>query len=247
MAQKKEVCERKDLIKRILDGSEGRDWNIVLIPRADEFHSKIEVFAKHKDGNRILWWDNEIEGGSYDEVKKQLKKLEQQLKDLNLCVQRRGWVGAKEYGSEERGQIVSLALVVGSILVLALWCVAVELHKFIPPSIVGASQENLLLRLVLALGVIGSSLRGVGELFNDVGNRRFDAAWSLSYLMRPLEGAGMALVIYLAVRGGMHLLSTDQAPKNALGYLFVAALAGMFSHRAVDGLRNRFDRFFLKS
>jgi hypothetical protein len=102
------------------------------------------------------------------------------------------------------------------------------------------TDEVRLLELVVAMGVMGSALRGMAGLLADVGNRKFDPSWSLSYFVRPLEGAGIAVVVYLASRAGVDFLNLGESMPNQLGYLFIAACAGMFSHKAVDALRNRF-------
>lgn len=106
------------------------------------------------------------------------------------------------------------------------------------------SNEALLAVLVASMGVLGSALRGAAGLFTDVGKRTYDPAWTLSYLLRPLEGAGMALIVYFVSRGGVGFLESGREDPNALGYLAIAAVSGMFSHRAADGLRAWFDRLF---
>ncbi len=244
MSQVSVVSELESLVKLVEKSADRKGWAVVLVPRADEYHSKIEVHARNSKTNQH--WDHEIafEPPSFGRVKEELGLTERYLRDLGLRFERRAWIGAREYGSEARGQIAALAMFVSLVLFVTLWCVFVDLHRLFPSQAPGNVDDHTLVRFVIYFGVLGSLLRGVGEFFNDVGNRRFDPAWSLSYLMRPFEGAGMALVIFLAVRGGVGFLSEGEAPHNALGYLFIAALAGMFSHRAVDGLRKRFDQFF---
>ena len=93
-------------------------------------------------------------------------------------------------------------------------------------------------------GVLGSALRGMSNLFSDVGKGRYQPSWNLSILMRPLEGAGIALVSYLAITAGLVLLEQGRPTPNPSGYLFVGVLSGMFSHRAADALRKRFDEIW---
>ena len=47
-----------------------------------------------------------------------------------------------------------------------------------------------------------------------------------------------------AVTGGMILLEQGRPNPNPSGCLFIGVLSGMFSHRAADMLRRRFDEFF---
>ncbi len=103
-------------------------------------------------------------------------------------------------------------------------------------------EEILLLELVIVTGVLGSALRGIAGLFLDVGKREFDPSWSLSYLMRPFEGAAMAFVVYVVFRSGVFVLEKGTSTPSELGYLALAGLSGMFSHKAADGLRTRFDK-----
>ena len=104
-----------------------------------------------------------------------------------------------------------------------------------------ASKLHLIAAMVL-MGVLGSAIRGIARLITDVGNNQYQPSWSLSILLRPLEGAGIALVFYFAISAGITVLEQRQPSPNAAGYLFVGILAGMFSHRAVDKLRARFDK-----
>ena len=74
------------------------------------------------------------------------------------------------------------------------------------------------------------------------GKRQYAPSWNLSILMRPLEGAAIAFVAYLAIKAGIILLERGHSTPNAAGYLFIGVLSsGMFSHRAADALRGRFD------
>ena len=106
-----------------------------------------------------------------------------------------------------------------------------------------ASRQHVFAAMIL-MGVLGSALRGMARLFKDVGKGQYEPSWNLSILMRPLEGAGIALASFLAITAGLILLEQGRPTPNASGYLFVGILSGMFSHRAADALRKRFDRFW---
>jgi hypothetical protein len=147
MAQDVEVSEYRDFIDRIKRGTEGRDLKMAVFPRADEFHTSIDVLAKDKKSNQILRWHWEIDGGSYKEVADKLDELDRRLRGEALPFERRGWIGARAYDPEAVCEIVVLALAVGSILALALWMAAVELHLFIPPEPMAAFKEPSLVRL----------------------------------------------------------------------------------------------------
>ena len=48
-------------------------------------------------------------------------------------------------------------------------------------------NDAILLRLVVAVGVVGSLMRGASNLFDEVGRGTFDPRTSLSIVMRPLK------------------------------------------------------------
>jgi anti-sigma factor RsiW len=103
------------------------------------------------------------------------------------------------------------------------------------------ADEKRIFGAVLLAGIMGSAVRGIARLFTDVGKRQYTASWRLSILMRPLEGAAIAFVAYLATKAGIILLERGHPSSNGAGYLFIGVLSGMFSHRAADALRGRFD------
>ena len=46
-------------------------------------------------------------------------------------------------------------------------------------------------------------------------------------------------MVYVVFRSGVLALEKDTSTPNALGYLALAGIAGMFSHKAADDLLNR--------
>jgi len=131
-----------------------------------------------------------------------------------------------------------------TICVLTLYCVAAGIiaftYLFVCFSALGGASELrqqgtdslTLLQLVVIVGVLGAVLRGVESLVTDVGRGSFFSRWSLAILMRPLEGAIVAAVVYFAfawLLGGLI---------NSFGFLAIAGVSGMFSHNAAGCLRN---------
>jgi hypothetical protein len=102
------------------------------------------------------------------------------------------------------------------------------------------AEEQALFAGMLLMGVAGSAGRGVERLFSDVGGGKYDSSWNLSLFLRPLEGAIISLITYLALKAGMILLEKGSPQPNAYGFLFFGVLAGMFSHRAPGILRDKF-------
>ena len=151
----------------------------------------------------------------------------------------------RTYSKAEVFGIVLLSLYCAALVIGSLVYIRGKYCQLIAPTSneLGLLEYELVLfESVVAIGVLGSALRGVSSLFLDVGKRTFDGSWSLSYLMRPLEGAAMALVVYIVFRSGIFVLAKGESEPNGLGYLALAGLSGMFSHKAADGLRSRFDK-----
>ena len=59
------------------------------------------------------------------------------------------------------------------------------------------------------------------------------------YILRPFLGPPVAVIIYLAIRGG--LLSGNTAELNRFGMTALAGLAGLFSDSAIDKLKKVFN------
>ncbi|HXC44248.1 MAG TPA: hypothetical protein VNY51_12100, partial [Candidatus Dormibacteraeota bacterium] len=81
-----------------------------------------------------------------------------------------------------------------------------------------------------------------------VGNRTLKRSWAWWYSLRPFIGAGLALVFYAAVRGGVLAITTGSNAKaselNPFGVVSVAAMVGMFSKAATTKLGEVFDTLF---
>ncbi len=98
--------------------------------------------------------------------------------------------------------------------------------------------------LVALVGALGASIH-IGTSFSDfVGNRRFLASWAPWYLLRPVVGAALSLLLYFAVRGGFFSASSQSADVNPYGIAALAGLAGLFSKQATDKLREVFETLF---
>jgi hypothetical protein len=111
------------------------------------------------------------------------------------------------------------------------------------------SDEVRLLLLVVVAGGLGSFIHAATSFVDYVGNRRFVRSWLLWYVMRPLIGGALAIVLYIAVRGG--LLTANAGGPNGgspnvspFGVTAIAGLAGMFSKQASDKLNEMFSTLF---
>lgn len=108
-----------------------------------------------------------------------------------------------------------------------------------------------LILLVLLAGALGSFLHMAQSYSAFAGNRTLKSSWVWWYCLLPFVGAGLALVIYAALRGGMITLSTtppvDANQLNPFALVAAAALAGMFSKAANNKLGEVFDTIFQTS
>lgn len=135
------------------------------------------------------------------------------------------------------------------IVILSVYCVAFFLaalgylfYEYPNLQENGNINDPVLLQLCVAIGVLGAITRGASRLFDDVGSGVFDPKRSLSIIMRPIEGGAIAILVFFVFRSLLLVLEQGDAPINPWGFLALSALAGMFSHRAADGLRERFGR-----
>ncbi|MDR3676712.1 MAG: hypothetical protein P4N24_14565 [Acidobacteriota bacterium] len=110
------------------------------------------------------------------------------------------------------------------------------------------NRELDLLLLVLLAGSLGSFLH-VAQSYSDyVGNKTLKRSWASWYCFRPFIGAGLALVVYAAGRGGVMAIASGSNAKaselNPFGLVAVAAMVGMFSKAATTKLGEVFDTLF---
>lgn len=101
-----------------------------------------------------------------------------------------------------------------------------------------------LLLLVVILGALGSLVHVATSFADFVGNRDFYLSWSPWYLLRPLIGASLALLLYFAVRAGFLSAGAQNTSVNPYGTAALAGLAGLFSKQATDKLREVFETLF---
>jgi hypothetical protein len=109
---------------------------------------------------------------------------------------------------------------------------------------VKATPSTALLLLVVLAGALGSLIHAATSFVDFVGNRRFYSSWSAWYLLRPVVGAALAVLVYFAVRGGFLSGTSSSSDINPYGIGAFAGLAGLFSKQATDKLREVFQTLF---
>jgi hypothetical protein len=103
-----------------------------------------------------------------------------------------------------------------------------------------------LLLLALIMGAIGGYVHATTSFVSYVGNRQFKASWGWWYALRALIGAALALLAYVALRGGFLTgnSTTTTANIDAYGVATVSGLVGLFSKQATDKLEEVFNTAF---
>jgi len=101
-----------------------------------------------------------------------------------------------------------------------------------------------LLWLVLISGALGSFVYTARSFVDFVGNKTIRGSWTVWYLMYPFIGAALAMIFYLAVRGGFLAATTSSADINLFGLVAISGLVGMFSKQATSKLGEVFTTMF---
>ncbi|UWZ82337.1 Ig domain-containing protein [Occallatibacter riparius] len=102
--------------------------------------------------------------------------------------------------------------------------------------------ESRLLLLVLFMGAFGSAVYSLKSLGDYRGDNKLKRSWALFYIVQPFEGSGIAVLMYLVVRGGF--LSGTTTDVNVFGTCAIAGLAGAFSDTAFMKLNEVFNTLF---
>ena len=99
------------------------------------------------------------------------------------------------------------------------------------------SRETSLFVIVMAAGALGAVVHVLRSLYWYVGNRALRRSWLLMYLLLPLVGALLALIVYLVLRGGLTSPAGGASDINPYGITAIAALVGLFSRETSEKLR----------
>ena len=106
-------------------------------------------------------------------------------------------------------------------------------------------SEIVLLLIVLFSAMIGACTYSLTKISHHLGPKKdFDKDWAPWYYFRPFIGAGLALIFYFLVRGGLLTTQASLASLNLIGIAAVAGLVGMFSEHAMQKLQAQADSLF---
>ena len=144
--------------------------------------------------------------------------------------------------------IVLLALVILGLLAFAVYCLIAVWP--VQPGVTGSTisyvagirlnldQEHRLFVVVAVTGALGGLIHSARSLYAYVGDRALLRSWLLFYLSLPFIGAGLAVLFYLILRGG--LITGSAAQVNFFGFAAISALVGLFTPEAALKLQQIF-------
>ena len=121
---------------------------------------------------------------------------------------------------------------------------ATKVVQFLGGAPVSINGEIYVLLVVVASAMIGTLIHATGAAVYHATNKTFDSSWLYWYATRPFVGAGLALVVYFAIRGGLLTVGTNVDTLNLFGVATVSALVGMFSREASMKLQSLADELF---
>jgi hypothetical protein len=104
-------------------------------------------------------------------------------------------------------------------------------------------HDVVLILMVLMVGALGALVGGSRRFLYFSTRDELTKRDEWSYLIRPLQGAALALIVYFTLRGG-YLGQDQSAPVNPYGVAALAALVGLFTRHAVSKLTEIFDTMF---
>lgn len=113
----------------------------------------------------------------------------------------------------------------------------------------GPPQRAVLLMVVL-LGTLGGLIHLASSLTMYVGNRDLKRSWIIYYLLAPLQGAGLAPLLYLLIKSAVlspqYSGGTGTESLNLTAIYAFAGLSGLFAKQAIEKLADVFATLFAK-
>lgn len=109
----------------------------------------------------------------------------------------------------------------------------------------GLMHLNTLLLILVAIGGFLGNMVHISTSFTTfVGMNRLERSWLLWYFVKPFTASALATILYLVFRGGFLTGSNSGSDINLFGLMTVAILAGLFTDRATQKLKEVFEVAF---
>ncbi len=109
---------------------------------------------------------------------------------------------------------------------------------------VAIGPETLVLYTVMLSAVIGGCVYSLYETAASEGWKDFHREWTAWYLLRPFIAAGLGLIVYFLVRGGLLTASAGLSSMNLSGMAGLAGLVGLFAEQFMKKLKDVADELF---
>lgn len=100
--------------------------------------------------------------------------------------------------------------------------------------------DETLFVLVAMVGALASLAASSFRFAMHAGREELSSRWTWSYLLRPVQGATLAVVVYFVLRAGLLGNSAVKA-QDPYGIAAIAALIGLFSTQALQKLKDVFN------
>lgn len=108
-------------------------------------------------------------------------------------------------------------------------------------------NEIRILLVVLLSGALGSMIHALKSFIAYTGAGSFKRSWIWWYILRAPLGGALALVFYLAIRGGLLAKGAAGTEVSVFGIGAIASLVGLFTEQATNKLKEVFDTLFSTS
>jgi hypothetical protein len=136
-----------------------------------------------------------------------------------------------------------------NVALLALYLVAWNFGLIAALIVLGPGSEELLsvepppieiryLLISMTAGGLGSMMPLMLSLASYVGNRVLRPSWILWYLLRPVIGMTIGIVIYIVIRGGILKVGSSPDQLNQYAMAGFSLLGGLFSKEILDRARS---------
>jgi hypothetical protein len=117
-------------------------------------------------------------------------------------------------------------------------------YLFLMPCTVG--PEFLLAATMVLAGFLGACVYSLYAIILHLSPEQedFDKAWTGWYILRPILGAGLALIAYVLLRGGLLSISSNVSNLNFLGFTGFSFMVGLFTEQTMHKLNDLADAWF---
>lgn len=104
---------------------------------------------------------------------------------------------------------------------------------------------NIILLLLVAIaGFLGNMIHVATSITTFIGAEQFKRSWILWYYVKPFSATALALILYFVFRAGFLTMNNDPSSINLYGVMTLSVLAGLFTDKATQKLKEIFEVVF---